>query len=189
MVTGHLHNSGRGNILRNFERLVRWLANTLAFFAGISLIMMMGQTVLDVLMSNFYGAPIEGNLEVISVYHMVLVVFLSLAFVELRHEHISADLFVRLMPKPLQRISYVFSNTVAIIFFAALTYQTALDALAAWRQNEIVMGSIYIIVWPAKLALPIGFSAILLALFLNIYKSLSDRDFKAEPDEPVQNNI
>jgi len=175
--------------LQKFERLVRWLANALGFIAGISLILMMGQTVLDVLMSNFYGAPIEGNLEVISVYHMVLVVFLSLAFVELRHEHISADLFVRLMPKALQRISYVFSSMVAIIFFAALTYQTALDALKAWQQDEIVMGSIYLIVWPAKIALPVGFAAILLALVLNVYKSLSDKDFKPEPDEPVQDGI
>src|SRR5690606_4638954 len=110
--------------MRLLEKIISTIAFALALIAGVSLMLMMLQTVVDVLMNNFAGAPIEGNLEIISAYHMVLVVFLPLAYVELRHEHINADLVVRLMPRGLQRSVYVFGCLVSLAFFGALTWQT-----------------------------------------------------------------
>lgn len=176
-------------VLRLFEKITRGIAYFLILIAGVSLLMMMGQSVIDVLMNNFYGAPIEGNLEVISTYHMVLVVFLSIAYVELKHEHISADLFVRLMPNKLQKIIYVFGCVVSLAFFGALAYQTAIDAIASFKINEVIMGSVYVIVWPAKMALPIGFAAMCLVVILHIIKSITDKNFEPTPDNPIQESI
>lgn len=166
------------------ERWLHRLANALAFVAGIALVLMMVQTFVDVLSSNFLGRPITGNLEIVSVYHMVLVVFLPLAFVELKHENISVDLVMQLMPKVVVRISLVFGYLVCAGFFAILCYQTWHDALEALRSNEIMMGSIYITVWPAKFVLPIGFFAILLACLFHAWKALSDPDFDPRPAAP-----
>ncbi|MDF2765458.1 MAG: Tripartite ATP-independent periplasmic transporter, DctQ component, partial [Rhodospirillales bacterium] len=74
------------------ERAIWGLAYAFALVAGVSIVLMMLQTVTDVFMTNVFGRPIEGNLEISSIYHMVLVVFLPLALVELRHENISADI-------------------------------------------------------------------------------------------------
>jgi TRAP-type C4-dicarboxylate transport system permease small subunit len=162
------------------ERLARWLA----LLAAISLVLMMVQTVIDVVMSRVFNSPIEGNIEVISVYHMVLVVFLPLAMVELRHEHINADLFVQMLSEPLQRAVYVFGCLISLGFFGLLCYQTWIDAIESLKINEVLMGSIYVPVWPAKFALPIGFAVMLLVVVLHIVRTLTDAGFKPVPPAP-----
>lgn len=175
--------------MRAFEKVTERLAWALALLAGISLTLMMLQTVGDLVMSRVFAHPIEGNMEVVSVYHMVLVVFLPLAMVELRHEHINADLFVQMLPAPLQRAVYVFGSLISLAFFGTLCYQTWIDAVESWKIDEVVMGSIYVPVWPAKFALPLGFLAMLLVIVLHIFRALTDRSFNPTPPSPGGDDI
>ena len=105
------------------DKLLYRMSRVLLLIASIGLTLMMVQTVIDVIADNFFGRPIPGNLEVISVYHMVLVVFLPLAMVEWKHENIQVDLFYLMMPPWAQRCSLVFGYLVCAIFFAILTRQ------------------------------------------------------------------
>lgn len=166
------------------ERAIRGLAYVLAFVAGAVVLLMMLQTVADVASSNFFGRPIEGNLEIISTYYMVMVVFLPLAFVELRHEHITVDLVVRLLPDAVHRGILVFGYLVCAAFFAILAYQTWEDAVNAWHVGEVMMGSTYVTIWPAKFALPVGFFAIMLAVLLHAWKAYTDPAFEPVPENP-----
>ena len=170
--------------MRTFEKIVKVLAHALTVVAAISLLMMMLQTVVDVLLNNLIGAPIEGNLEIISAYHMVLVVFLPLAYVELKHEHISSDIVVGLMPSRWRRAIYVFGALISCLFFAVLAWQTWLDALSSYQIKEVIMGSVYVEIWPSKFSLPIGFAAIFLVLVLHILKAITDPDFNPAPADP-----
>lgn len=167
------------------ERAIRGIATLLAALAGVAVLLMLLQTVTDVAMANLAGRPIPGNLEIISLYHMVVLVFLPLAFVEMRHEHISVDLVVRLLPRPAQRAILVVSYLVSAVFFAVLFYQTLLDALGSWRLGELTMGAIYVTIWPAKFALPAGFLAILLMVLLHAWKAASDPSFDPVPADPT----
>jgi len=170
--------------MRTFEKIIKVLAHALTVAAAISLLMMMLQTVVDVLLNNLIGAPIEGNLEIISAYHMVLVVFLPLAYVELKHEHISSDIVVGLMSPRWRRAIYVFGALISCLFFAVLAWQTWLDALNSYEIKEVIMGSVYVEIWPSKFSLPIGFAAIFLVLVLHILKAITDPDFNPAPADP-----
>ncbi len=157
-----------------FERLIRFVSGGLTILAGLCLSLMMLQIVIDVSMKYIFNSPIEGNLEVVSFYYMVGVVFLPLAMVELRHEHINVDLFVQMLPKRGRSYVYVFGCGVSLVFFGVLAYQTFLDAIHATRINEIMMGSIYVTVWPSRWFLPIGFILIGLAIVVHAVKALRD---------------
>lgn len=162
-----------------------WLiANFLAVIAGAALFLMMIQTVVDVVMKNVFGAPIEGNLEIVSAYHMVAIVFLPLALVELKHEHISVDLVVRVLPPWMRRVTDTFAYLVCAVFFSMLTWQTWLDAVKAYEIGEILMTSILITIWPAKFSLPAGFAAVALASLLHAWKSATDPSFDPTPASP-----
>jgi TRAP-type C4-dicarboxylate transport system permease small subunit len=156
----------------------------LTVIAGVGLLLMMTQTVVDIVMKNFFGAPIEGNLEIVSVYHMVAIVFLPLAIVELKHEHINVDLLVRLFPRGLRRVTDTLGYLVSTVFFGMLTYQTWIDAVKAFRIDEILMTSILITIWPAKFSLPIGFAAVMLATLLHAVRSATDPSFDPVPESP-----
>ena len=166
------------------EKLILRLSQALAIVAGIALLLMMVQTVVDVTLNNVMGAPIEGNLEVMSVYHMVAIVFLPLALVEMKHEHINVDLLVRLFPRGLTRLVNVLGYVVSTIFFAMLTYQTAIDAWKSYKIDEILMTSILITIWPAKFSLPIGFAAVTLACGLHAWQCATDANFEPVPESP-----
>lgn len=155
------------------DKLLYRLSRLLMLIASIGLTLMMVQTVVDVIADNFFGRPIPGNLEVISVYHMVLVVFLPLAMVEWKHENIQVDLFYLMMPPWAQRVSLVAGYLICALFFAILTRQTWIDAVVAWRKNELMMAAVYVLVWPAKFILPVGFAAITLVTIRHFVKAFT----------------
>ncbi|MFV0475347.1 MAG: TRAP transporter small permease [Pikeienuella sp.] len=167
------------------DTFLRRMSRLLAAIAGIALFLMMAQTVADVIADNFFGKPIMGNLEVISVYHMVLVVFLPLALVEWKHENIQVDLFFLMMPARLQRVVLVLGYLICAAFFAMLARQTAIDALASKEKNELMMAAVYIVIWPAKFALPAGFAAITLVTLRHAIRALRDPigSFAPQSDE------
>jgi len=158
------------------ERLVRMGSNGLAYLGGVFLLLMMIQIVVDVIMRGVFNSPIEGNLEVVSVYYMVGVVFLPLAMVELRHEHISAELFVVMLPHRLQSFIYAACCVIALVFFAVLGWQTLLDAINATEINEMLMGSIFVVIWPSRWMLPVGFFMIACCIALHMWQALMDPD-------------
>ncbi len=171
-------------MIRTVERWLGALATALAVVAGAALVLMMLQTVVDVMMKNILGAPIEGNLEIVSVYHMVALVFLPLAIVELRHDHIAVDLVVRLFPRGLRRVTDTLGYLVSALFFAILAWQTWVDAVEAWQIGEILMTSILITIWPAKFSLPLGFAAVMLACLLHAWRAATDPCFDPTPATP-----
>jgi TRAP-type C4-dicarboxylate transport system permease small subunit len=49
------------------------------------------------------------------------------------------------------------------------------------RINSMIMGAVYVTIWPAKLALPIGFAAAFLMVLANAYQAATDPDFDPSP--------
>jgi len=174
--------------MQTLDSVTNVLARLLMGIAIVALFLMMLQMVVDVAMRNFFRRPIEGSLEIVSVYHMVAVVFLPLALVERRHEHITVDLLVDRLPAIARRVIMVIGYLVCAIFFALLTYQTARDAYQAYEIGEILMSSIYITVWPAKFLLPIGFFVMLLQVILHAWKAVIDPTFTPTPEAPDMAN-
>ncbi len=169
----------------NVDALVRRAANGLAILGGVCVLLMMTQIVLDVALSYLFNIPIPGNLQIVSAYYMVGVVFLPLALVELRREHIAADFFVQMLPKRMQSYIYAGGCLVSAAFFGILAYQTLLDAIGATRSGEMMMGNIYVTIWPARWALPVGFFVILLAVLIHGWRAVRDPEgFNPDPESP-----
>lgn len=166
-----------------FRRAIEWVAYALAAVAAVCLILMMGQIVVDVALKYLLNRPIQGNLEIVSFYYMVGVVFLPLAFVELRHEHISVDLFVLMMPNAVRRIIYALASLVAASFFALLAYQTFVDAVNATRIGEVMMGTNFVPIWPSRWFLPVGFAVMSAVNVLHALRSIVEGDgFEPTPN-------
>lgn len=140
------------------------------FLTGIFLTLMMLHVSADVVMKYLFNAPIIGTLETVSYYYMVSIVFLPLAMIELRQEHVVVDLLFRRFSKSLQIAVYLFGAALALIYFGMLTYQTFLDAMKASAEKETVMANFLFYVWPSRWGLPIGIGSLMLAVALNAVK-------------------
>lgn len=135
--------------------------------AGIAAIVMMIATAVDVFLKYIFNSPITNVAEITAYYLMVALVFLPLGSVELRHEHISADLVVQILPTRLRNGLYILSSLIAVAVVAVFIYQTTLDAIASTKKLQIQMGSDPIYIWPSKWFLPIGFTFLAICLLSN----------------------
>lgn len=142
------------------------LANVLVVIASISLVAMMLHIVLDVVLKYTLNRPIQGTLEVVSFYYMVLSVFLPLALVDLRREAIAVDVFFNLFPRPLKLVCVVVALALTAVTLGAMGVRSGLDAMHAWSIGDVAMGIAAVVIWPSRFALPLGyFAAALVALW------------------------
>tara|TARA_R100000935_G_scaffold58208_3_gene94402 strand:- start:517 stop:1017 length:501 start_codon:yes stop_codon:yes gene_type:complete len=155
--------------------LIRWTNYAVMSVSCLFMVLMMAHITTDVAIRFFFDGRLIGTLEIVSYYYMVIIVFLSLGFVELRSEHIRVDLFASMMPHGVQLALYVFACGLGLIFFGMLGWQSAHDAISATGRAEEAMSNVTFYIWPARWALPIGFAATWLAILSNLLKSVTLR--------------
>lgn len=157
------------------DRLSRAVDRTLLVVACVFLIVMMLHITADVLARGLFNSAVIGTLETVSYYHMVIAVFLPLAFVERAGENIRVDVLVDRFPAPVRLGLYVFACLVGLAFFGALTWQSTIDAWRATTRQETIMSNFLFYIWPSRWALPIGFGACCLATLNNLVQALARR--------------
>lgn len=161
--------TSRATLLETFSAWVSKLALTLA---ALFLVLMALHITVDVALRFIIGTSFPGTLEVVSFYYMVGVVFLPLAYVELKREHISVDVLVGRFSARTQLALYLFAGLLGLVYFGLLGYQSLLDALRATSRQETAMANFTFYLWPSRWALPVGFAAMCLAILANLAKAL-----------------
>lgn len=161
--------------MRFLEASSRAVDRALLAVGCVFLVAMMLHITADVLVRGLFNSAVIGTLETVSYYHMVLAVFLPLAFVERSGENIRVDVFVRLLPSWLQLGLAVMAGLIGLAFFGALTWQTALDAWKSTMRQETIMSNFLFYIWPSRWALPIGFAATTLAVLAKTLRMIIDR--------------
>lgn len=154
------------------EKALRRICHILMLMGGAGVVLMMLNVTLDVVLKAFWNTPIQGTLEISSYYYMVAIVMLPMALVELDDEHVVVDLVYNRLPGWVQRIVLVIACAAAVAILAVMTWRTGQDAIRAWRVGEVVMGSREVIVWPARVMLPIGFGLSTVAASLRMVMAL-----------------
>lgn len=154
------------------EQISTVISQTALGLSGLFLILMVVHITIDVVLRFFFNIALHGTLEVVSFYYMVCVVFLPLAFVELKNEHINVDVLVNHFSPHIRLALYLMSCILGIIYFSMLGYQGLLDAIKATQSQETAMANFTFYLWPSRWALPIGFLAMDLAILANAIKAI-----------------
>lgn len=162
-------------IANSIERLSQWVAKSTLVLAAFFLVLMALHVSLDVGLRYFFGKSFAGTLEFVSFYYMVAVIFLPIAYVELKREHISVDVFVGRCSPTVQLAFYLFAGALGLVYFGMLCYQSYLDAVRATARMETAMANFTFYLWPSRWALPVGFAAMCLAILANMIKAVQQR--------------
>lgn len=154
------------------RKLVDFLAHLLIVLSGMCLILMMIQVTADVLFKYLISSPIPGTAEIVASYYMVAVVFLPLAYVELKGSSIMVELFFRHLSERLQVIFQFFSLILGFIFYFVLMIQSWEVAKESFHQQEYIHGVWKVIIWPSRFIIPLGFGVASIAVFISIVNQL-----------------
>ncbi len=167
-------------------RLLRWLEWPIQIFLWIALLagfLMMLHVSADVTGRFFFARPLDGTTEIVANYYMVIVAYLPWAYLARNHNHISVDIFTRLMPS---KVAYWLDIVVKILVVAYLglfLWQTGSQAISQTRIHEVAQaGTMFLPIWPSRWIPPIACGLMILTLVLKIIDDVVHGPRPAEPD-------
>ena len=115
---------------------------------------MMILLVVDIITRSYFK-PIQG-MAVMSVFVMMVVIYLGLARCEENKEHVNLEIVTNALPPPVRRFMGFLSYLLALGTVGLLFYSVLLNALSAYRTNESIEGTVELPIWPVKFIMVIG---------------------------------
>ncbi len=134
---GRIHDGSAMKGLRLADRIAGWASNLSALAAAAALVLMMVHVFADVIGRYVFNSPIEGTLETVQIYYMVMVVVLPFAYVTRKDGQIIVALFTQKMaPRPLAALDAAV-GMVTLAFLGLLTWMSGIEAVEKTVLGEV----------------------------------------------------
>lgn len=159
-------------VLNGFVKAVDAATLALSIVGQVGLFIIAPLVTADVIMRGLFHSPIPGVLEIVQALN-VIIIFLSIAFVQRLKGHIKIDLVVSHM-SPAQLDAFeTFCWIVGLAVFSLLTWQMSIFTVESWRVREATMGLIYFPVYPIKFLIAVGSFLLCLGFIIDITRSIN----------------
>lgn len=141
------------------ERLVNGVSRILAALSAIGVGIILLMVSVNLFSRSAGGHGVSGLVEYGEVL-VVLVVYLPLAYAQVRREHIAVDIVTSRLRG---RVRYWYESMLALLlaafcfWFCAVTFTPALDSIV---DQEFRFGLVSVPLWPARVAISVGFAAL-----------------------------
>ena len=140
--------------------LISKINQYLAAFCGWLMIGMMLLLVADII-SRGIGKPLQGMAE-LSVFVMIIVIYLGLARCEQHREHVNLELVTNFLPAGGRHLAAILSQGLAVVTIAILLYAVFQNTLDSYAANESIEGTMELRIWPVKALMVAGLVGFLL---------------------------
>ncbi len=129
----------------------------LAGVACLAALAMVFHVTADVLSKFFLNDPLDGTLEIVAGYYMVIVIFFPLAQVTLKEGQIFVELFTRKLSKRALAGIDAGAGVLTLFYVGVLTWQTGAEAVHRTSEGEVwSFGAGDFLIWPSRWILTIG---------------------------------
>ncbi len=148
------------------------LNRALASVSGLAIGLMMLVGAVDILLTNIDvvglpSQPVPGANEFIATM-MVVAVFLGVPLAQQRRGHIQVDLVTQKLPASLRRACAVLAYSLSAAMFAGIAWFGWKTTAHAFGVGEFAAGSFNLPLWPARFALALGATAMVLQCLLDL---------------------
>lgn len=159
--------------MERLNRIINWIADALFALALLCGALMMLHVTADVFSRTVLNAPLPGTGEITATYYMIALVFLPFAWITLRDQHVTADIFVEQMSAMKRRIIGVMVDILSITYVSAFVWQSWLSALSRTQRGEVweIQGG-YLPIWPTRWILPIAGAVMVAVLVLRLVQKI-----------------
>lgn len=159
--------------------LIDWVSKALMVIAAILAFLLCFLVVGDVSGRVFFGSPIKGTTELISLA-IVTICFLQAGYAIRSGGMLNVDTVVVKFSPRWQSIFGVLGAFAGLFFFAFLCYGTFEGAAHAWTSNEFEgEGAMRVPVWPARFVIVLGTGLAALCYLILMVQNL-ERAIKGE---------
>lgn len=126
----------------------------IAAFCGWLMLLMSLLLLLDVC-ARLIDKPLKGMAE-LSVFCMMIVVYLGLAHCQERNEHVSLELLTEFLSPRKARILKSISLFLVLVGVSLLFFSIYKDAVHSYLNKEMLTGAVEFVIWPVKFIMLFG---------------------------------
>jgi C4-dicarboxylate transporter DctM subunit len=159
----------------------------LSVVAGVVVAVLGLHVIVDASSRTLFNSPLPGTIDLVANWWMVIVVFLGLAFTQMRNEHIRVTLLSDALSPKARRIVTVSMLLIGAATFLGMAYYSVLEAIYATQSGELAAGALGVPVWPLRWVVVVGFVTLAAQLVVSTRKSFDP--VEDEPQHPRRNNI
>lgn len=156
--------------------LLNRVNDAMSAIGGWMMLLMMLILVIDVIWRTVF-TPIFGMAE-LSVFVMMIVVYLSFSRAEEYNEHVRIELLIDATSGRTHKTLLLLVRLLALLTVAILFYAVTVNAWQATLKREAMEGLISLPIWPVKIIMVVGMTFFLIQTVLNLLGG----------DEPARKN-
>lgn len=161
------------------DAVVGRLSQVLQSIARLCVAVMMVLIMLDVGGRFLLNTPTQGAYIFNEAYLMPALVFFGMAGTYRADRHVQVTFVVDRLPRRVVALIQLLGLAACLVVVGALVYATWVDAIASWSRGDTTLGTIKWPLYIARTIPPIGFTALLLAMALDLVgrcRQLGDGD-------------
>jgi len=158
-----------------FSTWSRGLEKVIHIFGAISaavILTIMTLTTVDVIGRYILGSPLKGNVEISEILFLSAV-YLGLSYTHLFREHVGVDLLISHFSKRTRLFLETIMLLLALLTYGVLAWRGVGAFWTSVETGEYRWGLISIPLWPARLMIPLGVSALCLKFIAEIVRNIS----------------
>lgn len=164
-------------------RIVNTASNVLGAVAGIFVLAMAVQVLIDVTGRTLFNSPLPGTLEMTSYWWMPALIFLSWGAAELNQEHLRVTLALDSADEGLKRTVGIATSILSMMVIAVLVYFAFEAASISVGYAESAAGAIPVPIWPAKILAVVGVGMLLLQTAVSLWEYATHQRAMEFPEE------
>lgn len=154
--------------MKSIERLIIYIEKLFEGVTALLMLLIMVIVVTDVSMRYFFNSPLIWAYDLIGLYLMAGVFFLSISSTYAMHKHIGVDIFVQKFTPTGRRLAEILTSLVAIPLFFLMVKVGVERAYSNWTNGDAMAGLIAWPTWIAAVLVPLGIGLLVLRMLFRL---------------------
>lgn len=154
--------------MKSLEKLIVAIERAFEMVTAFLMLLIMMVVTIDVFLRYFFNSPLTWAYDLIGLYLMAGVFFLSVSSTYAMHKHIGLDILVQKFPETGRRLAEIVTSVLAIPLFALIAKVGAERAYTNWANGDAMAGLIAWPTWIAAVLVPIGIGLLVLRLVFRL---------------------
>lgn len=165
--------------MKSVIKVFKFVANVFTAVSIAALVVMIGITIVDVIMRNFFKAPVTGAVEITR----MMMVCMSPAFMAALFEgrHVNVGLIVDRFSRPVQLVFDVFGYLLTCAVSGIMCYQGIIEVGRKMAQHQVYT-MLKIPTWPFYLVFSVSMGFFAIAIIVKLIDNILDKTVYAQPE-------
>jgi TRAP-type C4-dicarboxylate transport system permease small subunit len=160
--------------------ILAWVEKALTIGSTALILFTMCFVALEIIMRHWFNAPIQGHLELSSLF-VPVIVFAAVSYTQSQNAHVGMTLIVDNLPEGVKNKVEIFTLCLTILTCAVLAYFSFKFTYGEWEIDNVTETPPYWLTWKSAVFIPIGYSLIAMRCLLQMVHRIAP-DYYPEHD-------